>query len=145
MGRGREVEEGPNCSSSTSAGSFVVNVPSCIEGACPMASETNLPGGRISKAQKPQEVNLHVVIVDIPPNSPPLLSFKEAVLAREFIRVRGQAHHVSDIDYFAQERIDYVCDTRSAIMKQIENLKKIRNHRIQVVRMGQLKGGHSLS
>ena len=112
-----------------------------------MASETNLPGGGVSKAQKShtQNVDLHVVIVDIPPNSPPLLSFKEAVLARELIWVRGKPHHMSDIDYFTQDRVDHVCDTRSAIMKQIKNLIKTRNHRIQVVRMCQLEGGHSLS
>ncbi len=121
-----------------------MNVPSWIEGACPIASEMNLPGGSVSQAQK-QEVDLHVVIVNIPPNSPPLLSLKEVVFARELIRVRRKAHHMSDIDHFTQERIDDVCDTRPAIMKQIKNLHKIRNHRIQVVRMRQLKGGHRLS
>jgi hypothetical protein len=109
-----------------------------------MASEMNLPGGSVSEAQKREVFDLHVVIIDVPPNSPPLLSLKKTVLSRELIRISGKAHHMSDIDHFAQERIDDVCDTRSAIMKQIKNLQKIRNHRIQVVRMRQLKGCHSL-
>lgn len=109
-----------------------------------MASEMNLPGGSVSEAQKREVFDLHVVIIDVPPNSPPLLSLKKTVLARELIRVSGKAHHMGDIDHFAQERIDDVCDTRSAIMKQIKNLQKIRNHSIQVVRMRQLKGCHGL-
>jgi hypothetical protein len=61
----------------------------------------NLPGRwhfykRGTKAR--EEHDLHVIIIDISPNASPLLGLKEAVLARKLVRVRGKAHHMSDIN-----------------------------------------------
>ena len=67
-----------------------------------MASEMKLPGRNCEQGSAQKRENLHVVIIDVPPNAPPLLSFKEAILSRKLVGIRGKTHHKGNINHFAK-------------------------------------------